>query len=166
MPRLRVPLLSKTYRTRSLARILGKLKGFMDLPMDVVFEVSLHTCIHIVPSLSKKCGYNKHFHFLFQTAMYLAPNDLLQLSRLSKQFRSIFASRSSIFVWQTVLRNADLICFKDLNEMQFASLLYDKCCMVTFLFIFFRINHSFFKNVPFRHADISRGNARYFPSFV
>jgi len=50
---------------------LGKLKGFMDLPMDLVFE----------------------------TAMYLTPRDILVLSRLSKQFRSMFASRSAIFVW-------------------------------------------------------------------
>jgi len=98
---LQGPLFSKTYRTRGSGRILGKLKGFMDLPLDVVFE----------------------------TAMYLAPKDLLQLSRLSKQFRSMFASRSALFIWQTVFRNADLKCFEDLNEIQFASLLYDKFCM-------------------------------------
>jgi hypothetical protein len=72
----------------------------------------------------------------FQTAMNLTPSDLLQLSRLSKQFRSIFASRSSLFVWQTVFRNADLKCFEDLNEIQFASLLYDKCCMVNLSSLF------------------------------
>jgi len=65
----------------------------------------------------------------FETAMYLAPKDLLQLSRLSKQFRSMFASRSALFVWKTVLHNANLKCFSDLSEIQFASLLYDKCCM-------------------------------------
>ena len=35
----RVPLIRKTYRTRRS----GYLKGFMDLPMDVVFEVSLRS---------------------------------------------------------------------------------------------------------------------------
>ena len=68
---------------------------------------------------------------LFQTAKYLYPKDLLQLSRLSKQFRSIFASRSAVFVWQTAYRNADLYCFEDLNEIQFAGLTYDQFCMVT-----------------------------------
>ena len=101
--------------------------------MDIVFEVSFTS------SLSKNCGQTtstltSSSESILQTAMYLSPNDLLQLSRLSKQFRSIFASRSSIFVWQTVLRNADLKCFNDLNEIQFASLLYDKCCMVNFFF--------------------------------
>jgi hypothetical protein len=64
--------------------------------------------------------------------MYLAPKDLLQLSRLSKQLRSMFTHRSALLIWQTVFRNLDLKCFEDLNEIQFASLLYDKCCMVTF----------------------------------
>ena len=69
---------------------------------------------------------------LFQTAMYLYPKDLLQLSRLSKQFRSIFASRSAIFVWQAAYHNAELHRFEDLNEIQFASLIYDQFCMVIF----------------------------------
>ena len=64
--------------------------------------------------------------------MYLSPKDLLQASRLSKQFRSMLASRSAVFVWQTVFHNVDLKCFHDLNEIQFASLIYDKCCMVNF----------------------------------
>ena len=67
-----------------------------------------------------------------QTAMYLYPKDLLQLSRLLKQFRSMFASLSALFVWKTVSRKCNLYCFRDLNEIQFASLLYDKCCMVNF----------------------------------
>jgi hypothetical protein len=91
----------KTYRTRESERGSGRLKRFMDLPMDVVFE----------------------------TAMYLVPKDLLHLSRISKQFRSIFASRSAIFVWKTALFNVDLKCYEDLNEIQFASFLYDKFCM-------------------------------------
>ncbi|KAF8812936.1 hypothetical protein BYT27DRAFT_7182172 [Phlegmacium glaucopus] len=61
--------------------------------------------------------------------MYLGPEDLLQLSRLSKQFRSILVSRSALFVWRTAYRNVNIKCFTDLNELQFASLLYDKCCM-------------------------------------
>ncbi|KAF8812939.1 hypothetical protein BYT27DRAFT_7085790 [Phlegmacium glaucopus] len=99
--RRRRTLLCKTYQTRGSGRSVGHLKGFMDLPIDVVFE----------------------------TAMYLGPKDLLQLSRLSKQFRSILASRSALFVWRTAFCNLNVRCFPDLNELQFASLLYDKCCM-------------------------------------
>jgi hypothetical protein len=42
-PKLQTPLFRKTYRTRESGRGLGNLKGFMDLPMDVVFEVSLRS---------------------------------------------------------------------------------------------------------------------------
>ena len=80
---------------------------------------------------------------LFQTAMYLTPKDLLQSSRLSKHFRSIFASRSALFVWQAVFRNVNLECFEDLNEIQFASLLYDKCCMVQLLPFVHHINYTY-----------------------
>ena len=70
-----------------------------------------------------------------QTAMYLTPKDLLHLSRLSKRFRSMFTSRSAIFIWKTAICNVDLDCYEDINEIQFASLLYDKFCMVTLLFL-------------------------------
>ena len=106
----------------------------------------------------------------FQTAMYLTPKDLLQLSRLSKQFRSMFASRSALFVWQTVYRNVDLKCFEDINEIQLASLLYDICCMVAFSPFLYHIDYTymilFLLNVPFRHADVSRRDAWYIPCFV
>ena len=79
----------------------------------------------------------------FQTAMYLTPKDLLQISQLSKQFRSMFASRSAHFVWQTVFCNVNLKCFNDLNEIQFASLLYDKCCMVWLLSLLYHIDYTY-----------------------
>jgi hypothetical protein len=43
--RVQVPLFKfiKSYHTRRSGSILGKLQGFMNLPMDVVFEVSIHT---------------------------------------------------------------------------------------------------------------------------
>ena len=75
--------------------------------------------------------------------MYLAPKDLLQVSRISKQFRSMFTSRSALFVWQIVFRNVDLKRFEDLSEIQFASFLYDKCCMVTFCSFSSHINYTY-----------------------
>ena len=36
---------------------------------------------------------------------------------------------------KTAIRNVDLDCYEDINEIQFASLLYDKFCMVTLLFL-------------------------------
>ena len=79
-----------------------------------------------------------------QTAMYITPKNLLHLSRLSKRFRSMFTSRSAIFIWKTAICNVDLDCYEDINEIQFASLLYDKFCMVTFslsLSLFFFFSH-------------------------
>ena len=149
-PNLQGPMFIKKYRTRESGRGLGKLIGFMDPPMDVVFEVSLRRTV------SSKWLTNVT-NTLFQTTMYLAPKDLLHLSRLSKQFRSMFASRSAIFVWQTAYRNIDRKCFEDLNEIQFASLLYDRCCMVTFsCFCTASIILMILFYVPFRHANVSR----------
>jgi hypothetical protein len=50
---LQLPPFSKSsgYHTRRSGSILGKLQGFMNLPMDVAFEVSIHTYL---PSLQKK----------------------------------------------------------------------------------------------------------------
>ena len=62
-------------------------------------------------------------HIIFppgQTAMYLTPNDLLHLSRLSKRFRPMFTSRSAVFIWKTAICNVDLDCYEDINEIQFA----------------------------------------------
>ena len=93
--------------------------------------------------------------------MYLYPKELLYLSRLSKQFRSMFASRSAIFVWQTVYLNADLNWYEDLNEMQFASLCFDQFCMVTFFPFLYHINY-----ISIRDVDVSQEDACHFPCFV
>ena len=132
--KLRALLFGKTHRTRSSDPSENlELEGFMDLPMDVVYEVSFK--LRYLRTISSKCG-RLNTIAIFQTAMYLDPKDLLQLSRLSKRFRSIFASRSALFVWQTVFRNSDLksrYSLYGLNEIQFAGLLYDKYCMVQIL---------------------------------
>jgi hypothetical protein len=54
--KLQDPLFSKTHRTRGSERIIGKLKGFMDLPMDVVFEVSLRRTISKFKTSLPQCS--------------------------------------------------------------------------------------------------------------
>ena len=71
-----------------------------------------------------------------QIARYLRLYNLLQLARLSKQFRSIFASRSALFIWRAAIRDLYMKCPANLNELQFASALYDDCCMVQPTFFF------------------------------
>ena len=134
-------MLRKSYRTRGSNRRFENLQGFVNLPMDVMFEVSL--CQVVLPyvqnvlGLSAGClGCTNSASAPRQIAMYLDPKDVLQLSRLSKQFRSIFGSRSAIVVWRTVFRNLNRKCPPDISELQFAALLYDEFCMVQFLSLF------------------------------
>lgn len=58
------------------------------------------------------------------------PHTLLNMSRVSKRMRQIFASRSAAPIWQAARRNVGLPDLKagDMNEMQYASLVYDRNC--------------------------------------
>jgi len=96
-------LFRKRYQTTSRAseKSLGNLKGFVDLPVDIALEI----------------------------ARYLRPSDLLELSRLSKQFRSIFASRSALFIWRAAFRDREIKCPSYLSELQLTSFIHDDCCM-------------------------------------
>ena len=80
--------------------------------MDVAFEVSL------LRTISSKCGHSN-------VASTLPDCHVSHSKKISCNFRSIFASRSALFVWQTVFRSVNLECFEDLDEIQFASLLHE-----------------------------------------
>jgi hypothetical protein len=58
---------------------------------------------------------------------------MLQLCRLSKSSRALFISKRCIFLWRDALNRAvDLPgCPQDLTEPQYASLVFDKFCMVS-----------------------------------
>ncbi|KAF8969573.1 hypothetical protein BDZ97DRAFT_207623 [Flammula alnicola] len=86
-----------------LTRGRGALKGFVDLPLDLIFE----------------------------TAKYLHPKDLLAFSRLSQRFRAIFMTRSASFVWREAISNIATLakCPRDLTEPQYASFVFDEFCM-------------------------------------
>ena len=115
----------KRYQTtRASEKFIGNLKGFEDLPIDIALEVSIRFKYQIIVTLELL------IIFLAQIARYLNPYHLLQISRLSKQFRSIFASRSARFIWRAAFRDLYSKCPAHLNELQLASLLYDDCCMV------------------------------------
>ncbi|CAA7263589.1 unnamed protein product [Cyclocybe aegerita] len=85
-------------------RRIGALKLFLDLPLDVIFEA----------------------------ISYLSPADVLTLTRVSREFRSLFLSRSSsLAIWRRVVVQVPGLppCPEDLDEPQYASLVYDKFCM-------------------------------------
>ncbi|KAF8067022.1 hypothetical protein FPV67DRAFT_1225181 [Lyophyllum atratum] len=71
---------------------------------------------------------------LLETARTLEPADLLALSRVSKQFRAIFMSKHSRLVWVSAFKNAiadlglPVGCPADMNEPQYASLIFDQFC--------------------------------------
>ncbi|KDQ51687.1 hypothetical protein JAAARDRAFT_502269 [Jaapia argillacea MUCL 33604] len=92
---------SKSNR-RKLSKSSGRLAGLLSLPMDILFEVFGH----------------------------LLPIDLLHLARTTKEFRHVLMRRSSISIWRDSFSNVpDLPSFPpDLNEPQWANLLFDSHC--------------------------------------
>ncbi|KZT29042.1 hypothetical protein NEOLEDRAFT_694464 [Neolentinus lepideus HHB14362 ss-1] len=88
----------------SRPRKIGKLKCLLDMPLDVFYEIVFH----------------------------LTPLDLLQLSRVSKQFRKEFMTRRKKHLWATVRQKnfPDLPeCPLELQEPQYANLLFEHNCM-------------------------------------
>lgn len=66
-----------------------------------------------------------------QIAEYLQPLDILQLSRVSKYFRSIFTSRTARYVWNVARRKMpNMPDCSDMTEMQYASLMFERQCQV------------------------------------
>ncbi|KAG9118263.1 hypothetical protein FRC07_007307 [Ceratobasidium sp. 392] len=80
----------------------SSLKRMLDMPPEVFHEIATH----------------------------LTPADLLSLARTSKFFRKIFISRSSRPIWQAAFHNIPNAppCPPELNEPQYASLLFSKTC--------------------------------------
>ncbi|KAJ7070706.1 hypothetical protein C8F01DRAFT_391282 [Mycena amicta] len=85
-----------------LLRKQGRLAGLLCISIDVVFEIFSH----------------------------LQPFDLLRLSRLSKEFRALLMSKSSITVWRSCIDNAGLPLPPPdtMNEPQLVRLAFDNVC--------------------------------------
>ena len=102
----------------------GKLKHFQALPLDLVGEVSFER-------LSLRTDTND-FSSPTQICSYLSPLDLLNWGRASKPFRQLFFSSSSASLWRLARKSVDL---PDLTwpmpEPEYASLMYEKHCMVS-----------------------------------
>ncbi|GAA6042627.1 hypothetical protein JCM8097_008250 [Rhodosporidiobolus ruineniae] len=82
----------------------GKLEAFQALPLDVLCEI----------------------------ARYLDPLTLLYMSRANKMLHGLLASRSAAPIWQIARNSVDLPAVEatDLNEMQLASLVYGRNCVI------------------------------------
>ncbi|CAL1712103.1 unnamed protein product [Somion occarium] len=70
------------------------------------------------------------FDVLFEIATWLEPLDLLHLTRISKSFYEVFASKSYMKLWERVNKNVCMLprCPPHLNNMQFISLLFEDHC--------------------------------------
>lgn len=97
----RVPVVKRT-SSQKIARRTGRLKQFLDLPLDIIFAI----------------------------ASAFKPRDLLSLARVNKAFRFQFMSRRARLVWRASLENVPGLppCPPDLTEPQYASLLFENYC--------------------------------------
>ncbi|KAJ3872873.1 hypothetical protein F5051DRAFT_444771 [Lentinula edodes] len=71
--------------------------------------------------------------FLFEIFCYLDTGDLLQVSRTSKFFRSVLLDKSSEPIWRMARANVDgdlPPLPNDLNEIQYAHLIFDQYCHI------------------------------------
>ncbi|KAB5589012.1 Protein SFI1 [Ceratobasidium theobromae] len=82
----------------------SKPQSFIDLPLELLIEV----------------------------ARYLQPLDLMQASRASKSFRSLFMRRSAALVWETTFRNVEGLppCPEGVCEPRYAALLFIEECSI------------------------------------
>lgn len=72
----------------------------------------------------------------YQVASSLEPLDLIYLSRVNKEFRATFMSRSARFVWTRVLESVPGLpsCPPDMTEPQYVSLIFEQLCSVVVYF--------------------------------
>lgn len=102
---------------------VGKLSGLLDLPLDILFEVSQDESGSISSSLIA----------VDQIFGQLAPYDLLKLSRMTKEFRRVLMHKSSISVWKSALERIPGLpsCPEDMSEPQWVNLAFDPHCHVS-----------------------------------
>jgi hypothetical protein len=102
----------------------GQLKSMIGMPLDVLSEVFGRRRSTVRGRLNGSG---------MQIASHLHPLDLLQLSRVSVDFRAIFTSHSALYMWIAARRNVPCLpdCPDDLSEMEYARLLFENDCEVS-----------------------------------
>lgn len=101
----------------------GILAALLDAPVEIFCEVCLpHMFFYKAHSLIIRR----------KVARYFSPLDLLNLSRVSRQLRDFLLSKVNKSIWVLSLKSLDLPpCPEDLNEPQYASLVFDNYCNVS-----------------------------------
>jgi len=108
---------------RNVAR-RGRLYLFLDMPLDIVYEVRHVRCTCSARSSS----------WLLQILGHLEPLDILRLARTSRDLRSFLMIRERSSIWRTARSNVGLPSPPDsMSEPAFANLVFDGYCHVRHL---------------------------------
>lgn len=99
----------------------GTLAELMNVPMDVLFEVSRRLYPIPLPLTAR------------QIFGHLRPLDILHLARTTKEFRCLLMNRSASYIWKAARLNVPGLpdCPPDLTEPQWANLAFSQFCHVS-----------------------------------
>jgi hypothetical protein len=108
----------------------GRLAELLNMPIDVLFEV-------------RKCYYTLNCHLLEKSQIFghLHPLDVLNLARVTKDFRRILMHRSSSSVWKAARANVNGLpdCPPEMSEPQWAHLAFYQYCNVSLYSFIYRL---------------------------
>lgn len=111
---------------KPVRKLKGVLQRLKDFPIDIIFEVRYRACMYFSNADNS------------QIFVYLTPQDLLSLSRTSKEMRSLLLDHSTMdTIWRTARGNVKRLPDKpsDMSEVAYAHLCFDTSCFVSFAFI-------------------------------
>lgn len=99
----------------------GKLSKLPDMPLDVLYEVN-----------SRQRRLSREILRHPEIFSRLHPEDLLKISWTTKAFRRVLTTTSSKTVWMNSFASVDGLpaCPDDMNEVEYASLLFNPFCQV------------------------------------
>ncbi|KAG6895533.1 hypothetical protein C0992_000789 [Termitomyces sp. T32_za158] len=105
--KLNVPSLHPSLQPKDVRGRRGALKDIVEMPLDILLEIF----------------------------MYLTPVEILSLSRACKSLRQILMTKKAGYVWKQARINLDDFpdCPDDLNEPQFANLIFAALCDVDWI---------------------------------
>lgn len=101
---------------------LAPLELFLAMPMDILAEVRRPLFSQVAQTKRKATE---------QICSHRSSSALLRLSRTNRLFRSLLLSRDWRCIWTAARVDAGLPAVKNLDEVQYALLLYGSCCFVS-----------------------------------
>lgn len=129
----------------------GKLAVFMNIPLDIIFEVSHPSTLHLNQTFLYHTGKFDLAGIPYQILGHLRPLDLLHLSRTTKEFRSLLMDKKTTsHIWRAArIKFAPELpdCPPSMSEPKYANLVWDQhchvCLFLSFLFSIRPLYHSY-----------------------